>query len=297
MANLMRRHIVTESYCPVCKLECETTEHALWSCEAARDVWSQCRKKIQKLSLNCVSFKETWGLLSQQLQGEELMEVAVICRSLWTRRNGFIHGKGFMHPNQVLSKALDEIEAYKSSQDHQSSCPASHGEGSASVWIQPLAGYYKLNWDVAINTARGLVGIGAILRDHMGRSIGTLQARRELNLNPFSGEAYALMMSVVFCKDIGVSNLVVEGDAIQVIRLLSGSVLDCSYGGLVVEDAKRELNTFATWSAIHTRREGNKAAHTLARNALTLSNDLLELELMPVCIQQIVRSEMSVMSF
>ncbi|XP_042988591.1 uncharacterized protein LOC122316117 [Carya illinoinensis] len=220
---------------------------------------------------------------SQQLQEEELMEVAVICHSLWTGRNGFIHGKGFMHPNQVLSKAFDEIEAYKSSQNHQGSCPTSHGEGLASVWIQPPAGYYKLNWDIAINTTWGLVGIGAILRDHMGRSIGTLQARRELNLNLFSGEAYALMM--------------VEGDAVQVIRLLSGSSLDCSYAGLIVEDAKRELNTFANWSAIHTRREGNKAAHTLARNALTLSDDLLELELTPVCIQQIVRSELFVMSF
>ncbi|XP_042939357.1 uncharacterized protein LOC122274384 [Carya illinoinensis] len=182
----MKRHVVTESYCPVCKLECETTEHALWSCEATKDVWSQGRRKIQKLSLNCASFKETWGHLSQHLQGEELMEVAVICRLLWTRRNGFIHGKGFMHPNQVLSKAFGEIEAYKSSQDHQ-----------------------------ALSATRGLVGIGAILRDHLGRSIGTLQARRELNLNPFSGEAYALMMSVVFCRDIGVSNLVVEGDSLQ----------------------------------------------------------------------------------
>ncbi|XP_042964588.1 uncharacterized protein LOC122298800 [Carya illinoinensis] len=233
MTNLMRRHIVTENYCPICKLECETTEHALWSCEAAKD---------------------------------------------------------------ILSKAFGEIEAYKSSQDHQGSCPTSHNEGSDRVWLKPPASYYKLNWDAALNSAQGLVGIGAILRDNLERSIGTLQARRELNLNLFSGEAYALMMSVVFCKEIGVSNLVVEGDALQVIWLLNGSSLNCSCGGLIVEDAKRELNNFANWSAVHTKREGNKAAHALARNALTLSEDLLELELTPICIQQIVTSEMSVMS-
>lgn len=40
------------------------------------------------------------------------MEVAMISRLIWTRRNEFVHGKGFMHPNFLIKRAQSELEMF-----------------------------------------------------------------------------------------------------------------------------------------------------------------------------------------
>jgi hypothetical protein len=47
--NLFRKGIVPDALCPICDLYEETVKHVLWTCEAAKDVWSACRIRIQKM--------------------------------------------------------------------------------------------------------------------------------------------------------------------------------------------------------------------------------------------------------
>ncbi|XP_042970991.1 uncharacterized protein LOC122303306 [Carya illinoinensis] len=155
------------------------------------------------------------------------------------------------------------------------------------MWVKPPPGSYKMNWDVATNNRKGIIGIGAIMRDNHGQVIGTIQAKRVLHVNAFSREAYAMMMSVFFCKEISVFTFILEGDAMQVVNLLNGKQLDSSYGGLIVEDAKGVLNQFTKWYTAHVKREGNRAAHHLAQNALNLCEDLFKLEEIPVVFNRL----------
>ena len=37
--HLVRKHVLTDPLCPICKLVPETTDHALWNCSSARDVY------------------------------------------------------------------------------------------------------------------------------------------------------------------------------------------------------------------------------------------------------------------
>ena len=54
--NLFRKGIVPDALCPICGLHEETVEHVLWTCEAAKDVWSACRVRTQKCIANEVDF-------------------------------------------------------------------------------------------------------------------------------------------------------------------------------------------------------------------------------------------------
>ncbi|XP_042969016.1 uncharacterized protein LOC122301687 [Carya illinoinensis] len=122
LANL--KSIITEdSKCPICKLEPETSGHALWVCTTAKDVWNQGCIKTQKMSFQNDLFLNVWSKLNQKLDKYELEECAVMMRGIWSRRDDLMHGKGFKHPNNIIQGAKADVLSYKdangSQRDHQ----------------------------------------------------------------------------------------------------------------------------------------------------------------------------------
>ncbi|XP_042939340.1 uncharacterized protein LOC122274360 [Carya illinoinensis] len=155
----------------------------------------------------------------------------------------------------------------------------------------PPEGYYKLNWDASLNTIEGLVGVGAIIKDNCGRVMGTLKARREVTLSPYAAEAYALMLVVLFCKESGINEIMLEEDSLQVVKQLRDQEEDRRMGGLIIKDTVSILRSFVAWSVCHTKRDANVAAHVLAKNALLSEFDHYDLEDIPCCIKQVVASD------
>lgn len=62
--------------------------------------------------------------------------------------------------------------------------------------------------------------MGVITRDHNGRVIGTLKASWVISENPFDAEAHGVLLAAVFCKEIGLKQVILEGDSKQVIDIL-----------------------------------------------------------------------------
>lgn len=91
---------------------------------------------------------------------------------------------------------------------------------------------------------------------------------------------------------MGIQKLIMEGDALQVVNNLSKNKTNWSQGGLLIEDAKILLNSFVSWPAHHTKREANKKAHNLDRDALKLHEDLYDMEEVPSYIRSTILSEM-----
>lgn len=79
-----------------------------------------------------------------------------------------------------------------------------------------------------------------------------------------------------------------EGDALQVVKVLRENLLDRSEGDLFIIDAKSLLNSFAEWSVQHTNKDSNGAAHLLAKNVLHINVDLMLLEDVPDFVKDIV---------
>lgn len=111
----------------------------------AKDVWSQRCRKIQKRSLNCFSFQGIWDYLVTHLNQKELMEVAMIVRLLWFRRNEFVHGKGFMDPNLLIEKAKRKLELYGNIQTYIDPGRGRGSQHSNVSWVKPPPGMYKFN--------------------------------------------------------------------------------------------------------------------------------------------------------
>ncbi|KAF5468500.1 hypothetical protein F2P56_012646, partial [Juglans regia] len=204
--NLKRRKVVEDSLCLICNQEPETFGHALWGCIGAKDVWCQGPKKVQKLSLQSDLIFNVWAGLVGTLDPVELDEVAVTMRETGLNSN-------------PLARA------------HR--------------WTQPAVGILKVNWDAAVQSREGRIGIGVLIRDHQGLVIGALRANRILRGNPFVAEAYGLLMATFFCKDLGLRQLCLEGDSKQVVDLLNQDSSNWSMGGCLITDAKTILNSVA----------------------------------------------------
>lgn len=78
-----------------------------------------------------------------------------------------------------------------------------------------------------------------------------------------------------------------ERDSLQVIHILNSRTSNWSQAGLFLQDAKNILNSFTTWTSSHTRHT-NQAAHLLVKSAITLAEDLYDLECIPECISNTV---------
>lgn len=94
-----------------------------------------------------------------------------------------------------------------------------------------------------------------------------MQASRPYNPIPFTVEAVSLWTTAKFCRDVVYQNIILEGDALQVVNLLLSKSSDLSEGGMLILDTRNLLNTFICWSTSHVPRDANVVAHTLAKSS------------------------------
>ncbi|XP_041011337.1 uncharacterized protein LOC121255120 [Juglans microcarpa x Juglans regia] len=237
-------------------------------------------------------FRDIWDQLSEKLPKAELEVAGSIARLIWNRRNEAVHGKKFRHPNSILQKAYEDTRLFNAAKVFVKSPGVVTCPEDKPSWKKPPDGKYKVNWDAALNESLGVLGIGAIIRDSQGMVLGTIRARRNIRVSPFTAEAYAMLMAILFCKDTGVTNIVLEGDSLQVVKQMQKSVKDWSHGGLIIEDVKAIMKSFPGWSIGHIRRDANMAAHLLAKDALNSVEDSFSLENFPSCIEHIICKEL-----
>lgn len=113
----------------------------------------------------------------------------------------------------------------------------------------------KVNWDAACNIKEGRYGFGSIIRDYRGLVIGTMRAVRTFHVSPLIAEAYGLLLTALFCKNAGLNNLILEGDSLQVVKLIQSRETHWSRAGLFIQDVIHLLDSFSSWSVKHIRTE------------------------------------------
>lgn len=122
------------------------------------------------------------------------------------------------------------------------------------------------------------IGFGVVVRDYHGQVLGYLRNNRNTYTFAFNVEALCLFEVVNFYEVVGFTNLILEGEALQVIKILRQEAEDYSEGGCIINDARSLLNSFANWFIQYSKKSCNVAAHLLAQNAINCSVPILLLE-------------------
>ena len=149
---------------------------------------------------------------------------------------------------------------------------------SNAAWKPPLPGYYKVNVDGALFTKTKQAGVGVIAQDEGGAVVAAMSRKLEYPLGALAIEAKALEIRVIFAEEVGLRDVVFEGDSLLIFNAVHGigeaevSVLNIIHGVL------RKAQCFRTFDFVHTKRQGNAPAHLLAQHAKNVENMFVWLE-------------------
>ena len=91
----------------------------------------------------------------------------------------------------------------------------------------------------------------------------------------------AATRALEFAREVGISEAVLEGDSLLVIKALETKDVGLAPFGLLIQDAYSFIPTFCLLSYSHTKREGNLVAHDLAKLAVTIPNCVVWMEDVP----------------
>ena len=120
--------------------------------------------------------------------------------------------------------------------------------------------------------------------------MGAMSKKLDLPLGAVEVEAKAFKEGVMLARDLGLNQVVLEGDAQVVTNALLGKCLPPTSIRNIVAGAKQWKQMVQVWKANHVRRTGNVAAHLMARNAKLVSDYVVWVEDTPPIIQsQVIR--------
>ena len=128
---------------------------------------------------------------------------------------------------------------------------------------------------------KNLAGLGVVIRDWRGEAIGALTMSVPLAQTVVELEALACRRAVQFAKEIGLTQVIFEGDSLSVIQAILERSLDALPYGNVIEDIRFQAMEFPLSMFTHVPRICNVVADALAKKAKTCRGTQVWLKELP----------------
>ncbi|CAL5376754.1 unnamed protein product [Camellia sinensis] len=148
-------------------------------------------------------------------------------------------------------------------------------------WCAPAEGWFKINFDEARFKELQIVGVGVVIQNSMGEVMVAMSEQLPFGVDANCVEAFAAAKAIELAKYLGFSDIILEGDSLNIVKALQEDVeLLPEYGHLVsqVVGASRLFRSFQVY---HVGRMGNMLAHGLAQMARDLDHQLVWMEEVP----------------
>ncbi|XP_023922889.1 uncharacterized protein LOC112034302 [Quercus suber] len=130
-------------------------------------------------------------------------------------------------------------------------------EATDGHWVPPMFPWYKVNVDAAAFSHLSMIGVGVIIRDHVGSIIAALSKHLPLPLGPLEAEAKALDEATIFVWDIRVRDVIFETDSTTVCHVIKSPTDAMISISTIVARTCSRLCEFRTFQSSHVGRQGN----------------------------------------
>ena len=111
-----------------------------------------------------------------------------------------------------------------------------------------------------------------VIRDNNRAVLASCLEKLHQTYKPEEVEALAALKAVTLACDLGFRKAILEGDSLNLIKALKSTEDSLSPIGLLVDDVKWVASSFERLMYSHVKRNGNRVAHSLAKNALRIPN-------------------------
>ena len=119
---------------------------------------------------------------------------------------------------------------------------------------------------------------GAIIRNTNGEVMAGMSAKGPYMNSSEEAEVLACRKSIEFSMESGFSRLIIEGDSLNVIRAISTPAANSSLLGHINEDIRCNIKGLQVVSFSWVKRGGSMVAHSLAKYARNIIDDIYWIE-------------------
>ena len=173
----------------------------------------------------------------------------------------------------------------------QKHVPSPVSRSTWAGWSPPPEGVYKANFDAALFEHCNCAGLGVVVRDCTSAVIGALSQRILLPQSVEHAEALAASQAVTLARELCLSQMVFEGDCQKVIAAINLTGACHTLFGHSIDEIRCLSSSLVSSCFVHTRREGNKIAHALARRAVLTADTDVWVEELPSDVEDVFHSE------
>nr|GMD06060.1 uncharacterized protein LOC109186215 [Ipomoea batatas] len=172
------------------------------------------------------------------------------------------------HPNWLIQGFPEAVEdAWKDNNTTQ-------GNAATDVhWSKPQPGFLKLNVDAAINKQGSCMGFACVLTNEFGGFVAAKGTQWRGVFSPREAEAVAVREALSWLKSHNFDKVQIETDSLQVVQGINACKGDSSFH-LILRDIKNLMSSFTHVFLSFTKRSANQAAHKLARQSVSIADQL-----------------------
>ena len=143
-----------------------------------------------------------------------LERIIAICWGIWKNKNKVFHGGKGRVGRAVTRSSLRLLEEFQIVNEDPLATRVSAPE--VVKWRPPRPDCYKVNVDGVVFSKRKQVGIGVVIRDSGGVVVAALSKKMALPLGALETEAKALEEGIQFACDVGVRDVILGSDSMNI---------------------------------------------------------------------------------
>nr|GLL44697.1 uncharacterized protein LOC109191080 [Ipomoea trifida] len=265
--NLRVKRVNCQAVCQLCSLRDETSCHLFTECDFAKSVWGVSGLPISSGSFTHLALWFDHHLL--KLDKESCCLLILLCWKTWLARNDMVWNGKASNPTALFHGTTRYLADWNNIVTGTSTAP-NHGILPAQKWTKPPRGYLKLNSDAAVNHLANRMGFGWVIRNEYGQFVAAASIPGRGLFSPKEAEAMAIKEALSWLKSNGINNVQVETDALQVTQGLLQCGENSSFD-IIIADINDLLRSLSRVAICYVNRTANSVAHSLAREACSLS--------------------------
>jgi hypothetical protein len=131
-----------------------------------------------------------------------------------------------------------------------------------------------------------------IARNHLGLVLSGCCMRYRNIQDPFTIELVACRDAMALARSKRVDKLILETNCQVIVNTWNDDRANRSVGCYLFEETKEMEGFFQGFKLLYTRREANSVAHLCAREAISLNMDVLNFDVSPAFLTEVVQSEL-----
>jgi hypothetical protein len=220
-------------------------EHVFLFCQYAREVWRELKKDYSvRLERKGFTSPKDWvfGFLGRARE-IDLILLAVTVWHLWDARNAVRNGESLKNPNSLAGRIKAYVEMIEL---HVLEPSSKHSRASicSPRWSPPPEGTVLVNVDAALFSSSSWMGIGVVIRNHIGTCLIACSQIFDEVTAPELAEALAIRRALSLVQDEAFNKIILASDCLSVIQRIRASVMDRTGIGVVIQDIKTMATDF-----------------------------------------------------